>query len=401
MSDPFPQRFTRAKAKKAYQACESFTDRDGEWFSLRKASAYIGLNKSTLLKWKKRCPWLGRGIARRRFREPTGRRVHYLLKADLDQAMAAHDASTTRSTNDEKWIPIKDAAVIYPWSLSRLYYFVSIGKLRGKRVIEAHEQANHRRVLLLRKKALGKLEAKLEKNLDQKGLSRREVAEELGVSKSTVRSWQRHGVLHADKGSVVGPDNRMIRNGWRSAKTKVEKIKRIRARPIDLPHEDAEGTWLTESLATKRYPNAQRFTLQKYRNEPCPGLGGNVLRAKQVPRPERKGGRWPKHWAYLEACLKDLKRLEPGAHRLSPLPDGIAQEDVLNLPPAGEVNPARQKRGRGRPKGTVDQNARDRDAKIKDAWRANPGLTGTDLAQQFGVDRSYAYKIIRLERSGK
>jgi hypothetical protein len=70
--------------------------------------------------------------------------------------------------------------------------------------------------------------------------------------------------------------------------------------------------------------------------------------------------------------------------------------------PPGSPSPLEMKRRRGRPKGTIDVGARERDQKIKEFWEAeNRTPSGAQLAEHFKIDPSYARRLIRDWTAGK
>jgi len=120
-----------------------------------------------------------------------------------------------------------------------------------------------------------------------------QIAEKLEISSGQVGRMMTKGTVYLN-GNKLTPD--------------LETVNRVAQQMTgEASFVDKDGdNWSSENLALKNYRHARKFTLYRYRNKPCPQLGGDILHARQKPLAGIKANRWGEPWFYLD---KDLERL--------------------------------------------------------------------------------------------
>jgi hypothetical protein len=98
--------------------------------------------------------------------------------------------------------------------------------------------------------------------------------------------------------AASGPANKLLYNV-----EDLDKIHRARQTTLKAPYVDAEGTWLQQATATKRYGLVEQ--LSHWRKRPSRFLGSRKIRAKKVPRPGKRN-RWREVWVYHEDDLRAI-----------------------------------------------------------------------------------------------
>jgi hypothetical protein len=159
----------------------------------------------------------------------------------------------------------------------RVCYKVLVAKVRVKKLTQSREA----------KKA----------PLDR--MSLREAAKRLRVSKTHIYRMVNEGTVYLDGARLDCVDGHVPR-------PQVEEIRRRMERAGDEPVELDGMRWLPERLAVKKYPNAGFMTVRRYRNKPCPQMGGRILHARTVVLPFAKKNRGRAPWCYLEDDLKSM-----------------------------------------------------------------------------------------------
>jgi hypothetical protein len=310
--------FTSGDGKRAYKATEVRTDSDGDWLSPRAAARYTGQHRDTLRKWRLNgTPLLGgRKLESRMFSDGLGRKTRFLSKALLDKAIATR-AQGVPGAESGQWVPIQEAAATYRWSVGALKNWCKRAcPYLSRPIRSAREFCNGRTGRPVLKRILWKPDLEEIKTARNAGavpadkITLADVAKECGVSPQTVHRWRREGLagkprkkLAGAKGTIGLADRK--RRGWLFALGDVDELKALRAAGEEQVYHDEVGDWLSESLALDRFPNARPWSLAPYRNQSCPQLGGEILRAQEIR--SRTGPRGTR-WVYL---LEDLKRLAP------------------------------------------------------------------------------------------
>jgi hypothetical protein len=318
--------FTKHRIKCLFKATERLRDADGEWLAPRVAAAYCDVCPETLAEWRKHgCLWIGgKKLVTRKFGDGPGRLTRYYLRSQLEQAIAAATAWDPAEDGGQ-WVSVADAAAQYRWNAHTFFAWLREGcpyldgkKPRSKKAVVMGDKGQPHLTRFAWRKELEEIQRIREASpANGDWLPIRRAAERLDVTTQAIGQWVRNGLPGRERSKLTAKWARVCcdrpRMGWLVATAEIEEIERRRMQLGELPHADAQGTWLPASLATERYPNATVDLLKRYRNKPCSWLAGAVLRARRIRRQNRGPGRRKRLWVYLEDDLKLLTA--PGTAR--------------------------------------------------------------------------------------
>jgi len=317
-------RITKAAAQTAYR--KSAVSADGKWFSPRRASAYTGFNRVTLLNWRENgCPWLDSRskLIARKFADGFGRETDFYSKEQLDKILAA----IANSPGD--WVPLRQAATVYDWSQETLRawtrrdgsgcLYLEGAKLTTRKLFlvwGGHSRPGWNTMLLKSQlEEIGRRRTDL--LLDRGEMTSKQAMRRFGISRSTVHRFCRRETENGGRGVTIRKGHVRAsdagQSAWIIAPAGVARLQNELAQPkSDKPFRDRQGkVWLPKSLALRKYPRITAATLWNFADKPCPWLGGDILRTQRIDLGKRKC-RWDWQRVWLESDLKRMQAPRPG-----------------------------------------------------------------------------------------
>jgi hypothetical protein len=335
--------FRKTEARAAHKAKERITDGGEEWLAPRVAARYAGVSRTTLGKWRDRpqrrgrprrpgrCPPLGRAIRTRPFPGGYNRTITYFAKADLDEWRDAM-ARAKPVPDRPGLVYIKDAAAELGVSVRTLRRMpgVRVERLPGK----SSDARARPRAYVSRSFVDAWKEQRAQFPVPAGKLSVSEAAKRLKVTRAELHNLIKAGLIDAEDGRSI---------------TTAEK-----------------------GALVLRYPRSCKL---------IPLDAVERLKAAMAALPAGAG-----------AVVHPGRGKGPGLLRRAAV--ALRNESVRVPELLGSIGTGSGPRRRGRPKGTIDAAAQDRNRRMVEEYKAGRYESVADLARAYHMTRGRASQIL-------
>jgi hypothetical protein len=313
-------------------------EREAPWLPLAQAVAEYGFTRDELYNWRRKgCPFLGgkrvrsRRVALRRPGQVGRARVRVFYRADLEAILEAQAAGGSPSDTSGDWLSVTEAAEFLGCTPSSIYQWAAKGcpALDGKKLYVQTKtvvmrDGRTRPVAEYNRAELEEIkQARATSRHGTPGsdwISGQEAVDLFGLDLNRLYEWHKKGcaLLGGTKlgaRRIKAGSGALVRKVWHFNREQIKEIAAaLRAGFLDAGVQDKEGTWLSAAVAKKRYGILIQ-QLERWRQQPCPYLGGNTIRHKQVPCAAMGVRRGGVLWIYLE---DDLRRIADAKKKDAP-----------------------------------------------------------------------------------